>query len=770
MPGPTPAWTTSRAEYFEKVTTATGEFWYALISVAGTVRGWDAIAERGAGTGGISAGLQSGTSAGNELINPVAGIAYSSGATGIGNGRLRVRLYSDAARSALLQTLYVGPANNGDVPANAPNLRATQVLTTSADVDWIPHPFTFSPRRAAQYSDAFTLNGSRTAIYNRATRRYEAQVTGLGRNTSYTFAAAGATLAINTPGDPITYPAPTAVQISRTATSATLRFTAPSTGLNPYLQVELGGQWRTITGVIFTIGAGDQPWNPALTATAQGAPYSFRARWVNSEGPTNGAAATITGRAEPQQPGPPSDLALSADVDSITATFGRPAGFLAPQSYEYVLRTAEVADLTELATATDRIALTAPRSSFTISSGITAYTRYYLYLRALRGTIAGGWSAAEVNTIPASLPDTTNITVAWDEVAGFGYEIRTDDRPEWVSASSPRVLFGLPPNTLVGVEVHAIWRGREGPAARTTQLTYPSRVQLSEPISRTPTSITWRFGQETIGTTINVVIRAGANVETVTAAPTGADRDWTWTATGGFLAAGTIVFTFTLANATGSGPAVEIPANLRAGAPSFRLLAVTANRIRVGVGRDQYTGIGLTLQFRRGTGSWSDAVDFAGNLDPDNKGASFGGLSADTEYSIQARVLEPDGITSSPITEISVRTAPVQPSGVRAAGTYQDAQGTTRNTGDIIVGSAAVGDVFYVTYDRGNGIWTSIVLAERLTAYESTLAGSVGDTPGPARIVITPGINSPISPTRYRVHAFNGRYSVPAVASVPNAS
>ena len=490
--------------------------------------------------------------------------------------------------------------------------------------------------------------------------------------TAYAVAAGGGTSTFTTLS-PVVYAAPTFRLTARTLTSATYAFDRPTTGLNPYLQVEVGGSWRTLTGSTFTIGAGDEAWNPALAAADAGTAFSFRARWVNSTGPTNGAAATIADSTRARIPEAPQGLAGRYSEPDITFTWTAPSDAAdPPTSYEYALRTAQVADL---ATLTRDGTITAPSTSYA-ALGVTAFSRYWLYIRAVNVNGTSAWASVSVTTTPEQAANTTSVTVNWTEVEGYDYEIQTSDS-EWRTASSPFVLYGLPPGQLVDIDVRALWRGRPGLPATISQLTLPARPAMlaNRAYASTTTTATFQFDPAAVGTTEHPITvlctitgtddQGGVITQTPTVA-LDSDRRWTWTATGDFVNQRGLTATFTYRNATGTGPAFAVNFSLTPGAVGVGVLEVTSTSIRVGVPRTEYAGTAVILQFQRGTEGWVNAQDFDPSVgDADNIGVRWGSLTPNTQYAIQARLVQPTTPpTNGPATTLQVYTAPATPTGI----------------------------------------------------------------------------------------------------------
>ena len=812
MPGPTPAWTNSRVEFIRPLRFSRpvsggeghGAFVHSFAQCHLYVSTGNAV--RAVEIGGVIIGSGDRVFAnvrapfvasGNALLRFTFSTQYTSLASrgSVGWDRIHQRLvpgavigavtptevvapvlrtYSDAARTTLLETINLSATEV--LPGNTA-IRAALITDSSLTAHWQPEFAFYTPRTLSQVvSDTVSLapgSHSANAVYNRTLKRFEHSFTGLNAETAYTITADGRTGRATTAAtaDPRVYEQPTYRRTAVTATSATYAFPTPTGGTSPYLQVFFANAWRTITRP-FTIGAGDETWNPALAASTDGTAYAFRARWVNSTGPTNGTEVTISGRTRSSRPGIPREFSLSGTLDNLRGEWQAPdaVDYEPAQSYQYVLRTSEVTDLATLATATDLISTTA--TSFTVAG--QAFTQYWAYLRAVRGTFFSDWTEANIATTPEAEPATTGTIVEWDQVAGFTYELRSDVLQEWRPATSPHVLPSLPPNTEVGIEVRAIWRGRAGAPRRITQLTYPSGVQVPR-ITRIPASnqLVFQFGEEVAGASLQATIERGAHSATVPVSPDASLR-WTWTATGDFLGAGSLTFTFFLSNATGSGPTSRaiITAPPQEDGPTFGIFVVWSATIITAVPVDAYKGSGQTLQFRLAGGTWRNALErFAG--DPRFRGLDLGGgaLTPDTEYTVEARVLDATGNPSA-TTSRAIRTAPRQPHGLTHAGTYTFDPGgpdeEVRNSGAIAIPNAAVGDVYYVSHDIDFEQYSEL---ERLVVFETSAYG------GATQRVILPTQFTPHpdgTHQKYKVYASNISYgtvvgySIPALIRIPD--
>ena len=506
--GPTPAWTTSQIEFINWVRDTgslsprrdPASFVSVVVSLGANVRGWELAVTNAAGTFTYP-GTVTGTSSGNEVV--AADWQYLVAPRIIDSTAVyRFRTFSDAARTAVLQTFTERITSVTRIlPSARPDLRVTNPYSSRIVADWSPTVGLWDvPNRrlsaAANASDAASAAAAgqttRTAnaIYSRTTKRYTANIDNVAASTRYTVSAGGATASLTT-SSAAPPAAPQWAETADTATSATITFVVPTNARDPYLQVFLGGQWRTVSNP-FTIGAGDQTWNPALTATARGAPYSFRARWVNSDGPTNGAETTVSGMAFASAPAIPRTLVVANARVSVQV------GWTAPSttdngpaaSYDYAIRDVQVASGSLSALVRDGNTTNLQHTFTTLADGtdLIPRRRYWVYVRAVNSFGSSDWVEAAAQTTPQEVPDdvivvtasavrTTTARVHWteDEKAD-GYEIRRGARGDWIPVGDVRQYdaTGLRPGTPYTFYVRAAnVAGRTADPGQTEFVTMP---------------------------------------------------------------------------------------------------------------------------------------------------------------------------------------------------------------------------------------------------------------------------------------------------------
>ena len=682
-----PHWTTSRFEYGQFVAPVhqfggTDVRYSAIFSVASNVRSWEmGVAWTDSGGNTRYGGIIRGTTSGDELVHAdLTSSQFGAHLSPVPIGGWRFQTWTNATRTGPAAETLTGTRTDR-LPGSPPDIAVSAITLAGARITWLPslrlRSAAGTPTSSANIADAIRIGTTDyDAEYDRSTRRYAYTATGLAHSTAYAVAAGGGTASFTTLA-PVVYPAPTSRRTAVSATSATYAFDLPVGGRSPALEVEVGGAWRRLTGSSFTIGAGTPAWNPALAASDAGTAYSFRARWVNADGPTNGTAATITGSTRSRIPEAPQSLAASASLSDASFTWSAPSDAAdLPQHYEYALRTAEVADLTTLARDGT---IDAPAVTY-LATGLRGFARYWFYLRAVNVAGASAWSSITATTTAQAEPNSTSVTLTWTEIAGLTYELRTQ-QAEWRAAESPHVLYGLAAGTLVEIELRALWRGSPGPAASIEQLTLPPRPAVGR-LYAWPAADQAQFLFDpgalgpaahpiTIICSITGTDDAGDPISVSPTVTLDVNRFWTWAATGDFVGnRRPLTITFSYRNATGSGPAESFAFSLQPGTVEVTPLEVTSSVIRVGVPSGRFAGTGQTLQYQLDDRGWVDAAAFDATVgDTANVGARWSGLSANTRYVIKSRLVAAParpGVAGQPGPEgsLEVYTAPATPTGI----------------------------------------------------------------------------------------------------------